>query len=81
VPLAASPSADQPAALAVTRPTPKGYLVGTHRACAPNQTLRRIEPVLGRIGITRPASAANVSGRNRAAVAFSYRTSQARSWQ
>jgi ribosomal protein S12 methylthiotransferase accessory factor len=35
--------------------TVKQFLAGTHRACGPGETLRRIEPLLPRMGITRLA--------------------------
>ncbi|MGH9484372.1 MAG: YcaO-like family protein, partial [Terriglobales bacterium] len=32
---------------------PKRFCAGTHRACAPSETLRRVRPLLGAMGITR----------------------------
>jgi ribosomal protein S12 methylthiotransferase accessory factor len=39
--------------------SPKAYFAGTHRACAPPETLERLHPLLPRMGITRVA---NVTG-------------------
>ena len=43
----------------------KAYRTGTHRAASPDETLRRIEPFLARMGITRIA---NLTGLDRVGV-------------
>lgn len=43
----------------VSEPVPKGYRGGTHRTIAPAETVRRLEPLLRPLGITRVA---NVTG-------------------
>src|SRR4051794_16365500 len=37
------------------QPVPKRLLSGTHRICAPSETLARTEPLLRALGITRVA--------------------------
>ncbi len=44
---------------------PKRYLHGTHRTCAPEDTLARLQPLLREIGITRIA---NVTGLDRTGI-------------
>ena len=53
--------ADSPAQPAA----PKRYFHGTHRACAPEETLGHVQPLLRRIGITRVA---NVTGLDRTGI-------------
>ena len=36
---------------------PKRYLAGTHRVCPPEETLARVAPMMGAMGITRLANA------------------------
>lgn len=55
---AAAILADAPTASAAT----KRYFHGTHRICAPEETLARLQPLLPTMGITRIA---NVTGLDR----------------
>lgn len=45
--------------------TPKRYRQGTHRACAPDETVARLAPLMPRLGITRLA---NLTGLDRIGV-------------
>ncbi|PDQ36099.1 MAG: hypothetical protein B5766_02895 [Candidatus Lumbricidophila eiseniae] len=41
-------------------PSPKRFVQGTHRMCAPGETFERFSPFLGRCGITRLANVTNL---------------------
>ncbi|PTL75912.1 YcaO-like family protein [Vitiosangium sp. GDMCC 1.1324] len=46
----------------LNRAAPKRYRAGTHRLCSPEETLRRVRPLMGVMGITRIA---NITGLDR----------------
>jgi len=64
----AAAGAPRPSCEGLERPildAPKRYLLGTHRTCAPEETLARLRPLLPGMGITRIA---NVTGLDRTGI-------------
>src|SRR5580700_6499547 len=55
-------SSTPPLARVVEQPLPKRFRQGTHRTAAPEETLARVRPHVGRMGITRLG---NITGLDR----------------
>lgn len=50
---------------ALAQTVPKGFWAGTHRLCTPEETIARVKPLFGPLGITRVA---NITGLDRIGV-------------